>query len=176
MSLTQLRSRGILDGTISAGDLASGVGGKVLQVVTVNDNTLYAAAADGIEYTQLQLSITPSSASSKILVSVNLGLLSANLSADLGVIVKRTIGGSTTNLQVGSSGAACTFVAGMSFLGDPNALNSSHTLIDSPNTTSSCTYEIFLDINSPRTIYINRRGADASFTSSSALHLMEIGA
>ncbi len=39
MALTQLRSRGILDGTISAGDLASGVGGKVLQVVKTFSNT-----------------------------------------------------------------------------------------------------------------------------------------
>jgi hypothetical protein len=110
------------------------------------------------------------------LVSVNLGLVGADSSADFGVVIKRTIGATTTSLQVGSSGSACTFVPSMSFIGAANALSSSYTLIDSPSTTSSCTYEIFIDINSPRTIYINRRGADTSFSSSSSLHLMEIGA
>ena len=57
--------------------------GKVLQVVTVNDNTQYAAGSSGgVEYTELELSITPSATSSKILISVNLGLLGANASAD----------------------------------------------------------------------------------------------
>jgi hypothetical protein len=155
--------------------------GKILQVLTANDNTQYAGSADGVEYTQLELTMTPATTSSKILVSLNLGLLGADSAADLGVIIKRTIGsGSATSLQVGSTSATCTFVPAMSYIGAGTsaygAFNASHTLIDAPNTTSACKYEVFFDINTPRTIYINRRGADTSFSSSSSMHLMEIGA
>ena len=164
-------------GTLKRLDASLIGGGKVLQVLTANDNTQYAGSADGVEYTQLELTMTPAATSSKIFVSLNLGLLGADAGADLGVIIKRTIGaGSATSLQVGSTSATCTFVPAMSHIGVYGAFNGSHTLIDAPNTTSACKYEVFFDINSPRTIYINRRGADTSFSSGSSMHLMEIGA
>ena len=161
-----------------ADSLGTGVGGKVLQVVTVNDNTQYAAGSSGgVEYTELELSMTPSATSSKILISVNLGLLGADAAADIGIQIKRSIGaGAATTLQVGSSGTACTFVPVMSTVGNYAAFNGTHILIDSPSTTSSCKYEVFVNINSPRTFYINRRGADTTYSSSSAMHLIEIGA
>ena len=165
----------------TASDFQAVSGGKILQVLTANDDTQYAGSADGIEYTQLELTMTPAATSSKILVSLNLGLLGADSSADLGVLIKRTIGaGSATSLQLGSTGTTCTFVPAMSYIGAGTgaygAFNGIHTLIDAPSTTSACKYEVFFDINSPRTIYINRRGADTSFSSSSSMHLMEIGA
>jgi|TARA_R110002051_G_scaffold323830_1_gene418750 hypothetical protein len=190
MAITTLNNRAInRSDTASSGHLwtatsavasdfqAAAAGGKVLQVLTASDNTQYAASADGIEYTQLELTMTPAATSSKIFVSVNLGLLGADAGADFGVVIKRTIGaGSATPLQVGSTSSACTFVPAMSSIGNYDAFSASHTLIDAPSTTSACKYEVFIDINSPRTIYINRRGADTSFSSGSSMHLMEIGA
>ena len=168
----------IQDGAVTAAKLDSGVAlGKVLQVQTVNDNTQTAAGSSGgVEITELELSITPSSTSSKILVSLNLGLIGADSAADLGVQIKRTIGsGSASILQAGSSGTTCTFVPVMSAIGGNSAFSGSHTLIDSPSTTSACKYEVFINVNSGRTFSLNRRHADTTFSSSSSMHLLEIG-
>jgi hypothetical protein len=52
----------------------------------------------------------------------------------------------------------------------------SFQLLDSPATTSSVTYRIQAQPNSPRQLYINRRGADTALCTSSTMILMEIAA
>jgi hypothetical protein len=55
--------------------LPSGVGGKVLQVVqTVKSDTFSSSSATFVDITGLSASITPSSASNKILVMVSLNI------------------------------------------------------------------------------------------------------
>ena len=47
--------------------------------------------------------------------------------------------------------------------------------IDHPNTTSQVTYGLRAYPNGSRTMYINRRGIDTTYTSRSRLIVMEIG-
>ena len=58
----------VANGSISAADLASGVGGKVLQVVTATFASQSESSSASYVATGLTASITPSSASNKILI------------------------------------------------------------------------------------------------------------
>jgi len=66
-----ITSAKIADGTIASVDLASGVGGKVLQVVQGITTTQVSITSVTWTDSTLTASITPSSASNKILVLVN---------------------------------------------------------------------------------------------------------
>ena len=72
-TITGITAGGLPDGCVTADDLASGVGGKILQVVstTKTDTFSESVSAGGIsgDITGLTVSITPSNASNKILIS-----------------------------------------------------------------------------------------------------------
>ena len=61
----------LIDGAIDTSHLASGVGGKVLQVVSANYATEWSSTTDTYADTGLTATITPSATSSKILVLCN---------------------------------------------------------------------------------------------------------
>ena len=136
MSLTQLRSRGILDGTITAGDFASGVGGKVLQVVQAETNTSTTVASTSYADSGLSVSITPTSSSSKILVIINQVLSVNRNDSDIGGNVQILRGATviknyTQICRARATGASV--VSGQS--------SQSFVYLDSPATTSSTTYK-----------------------------------
>ena len=59
----------LADGAITSAKLASGVGGKVLQVVsTVKTDTFTTSSGTFTDLTGMSVSITPSSASNKVLI------------------------------------------------------------------------------------------------------------
>jgi hypothetical protein len=146
--------------------------GSVLQVVQTFDNTTatFARAAD---ITYLNTTITPTSSSNKILVCVNIGLLSAEAGADLGLILFR----GSTQIATGAGGTTVnsTFTPAMS-QGGTTAFSGSFMYLDSPATTSATTYKISCYQNVGRTMYYNRRGSDNSYTSGSTVILMEVKA
>jgi hypothetical protein len=144
--------------------------GSVLQVVSTNSNT-QATYTDNQYITPLQTTITPTSSTSKILVQVFLGFIGADSAADLGIIVYRD----ATTLAVGTGGVASSFMPGMNVAsGNGNAASWSY--LDSPASTSLLTYKLQAKPNSVRTMYFNRRGADASYSCSSTVVLTEIAA
>jgi hypothetical protein len=155
MSLTQLRSRGILDGTISAGDLASGVRGKVLQVVSATDatgrtttSTSYVTASN-----TLSVTITPSSSSNKIFIILS------TTGQGIGEIGYYTIFKNGVNL-VGGNGLATTYDGAT---GSYDAICFNY--LDSPSTTSATTYQLYFKSNNASNIvHINRIGHTASIT------------
>ena len=139
MSLVQLRSRGILDGTISAGDLATGVGGKVLQVVQGTSMVRTTTSSTTFVNTNITVNITPSSASNKILITGHTQLYSPNISTTYGpgIAIKRN----STEVWKSSASGGNYF----SFFGS----NANYLLIpvpfgylDSPSLTSSITYAL----------------------------------
>ena len=134
MSLTQLRSRGILDGTISAGDLASGVGGKVLQVVSATTLANDTTTSDTFVDSSLSASITPSSASNKIFV-----IVSSRAGMSIGDRAPRfAIFRGATNITGSSATEGMTV-----FQANGNTVQSlSITILDEPSTTSSTTYKL----------------------------------
>jgi len=174
MPLTRVRTLGITDGaivaadiadgTITAAKLASGVGGKVLQVVqTTKTDTFTSTSTSFTDVTGLSVSITPSSASNKILVLAQIsygGSINTYGAAKL-------IRGSTSILE-GNTDSANRVEATipLSSINEPNSTASkSHTAVinylDSPATTSSTTYKIQIYTSSgAETITINRTDAD----------------
>ena len=154
MPLTRIQSLGITDGTIVAGDIASGaitaaklaagVGGKVLQVVTATDSTLRSTTSTSYVTASntLSASITPSSASNKILILAN-----TNLRGNVGVNnIYSTVFRDATNLA--SAGQFCADFGGYS-----SYLSTSY--LDSPSTTSSTTYQVYIKVNGATTCYMN---------------------
>jgi len=144
--------------------------GSVLQVVqTTTNSTATYVRNDYI--TVLQTSITPSSASNKILMIVNFGSVSADTNADLGIDFYR----GATQLTVGSgaSNTNCTYIPAMNLPGT-NSQSSSFMLLDSPSSTSSIDYKVRCMINSGRTMYLNRRSQDTTYACISSVILMEI--
>ena len=176
MSLTQLRSRGILDGTITAGDLASGVGGKVLQVVSTTKTDTFTISTDNTsapaDITGLSATITPSSTSNKILIlamiTVGGSTSHTNLVIDRGGtdIAKGDVAGSRQQLSTGEG------IAGAGSIGNANI-----NFLDSPSSTSALTYKVQAN-NNGSTTYINRTGTDTDSNAFSrqisTITLMEI--
>lgn len=146
MPLTRIQSLGITDGTIVnadinasaaiAGTKLTGVG-KVLQVVSATYSTQMTTTSGTYADMNLSLSITPSSASNKVLVlsCTSTSVDTGGADAGGGIIVLRNStvinGGNAdyTFYNINSGGAA-----------DSGAQYHSSAL-DSPNTTSAITYK-----------------------------------
>jgi hypothetical protein len=175
MPLTKIQSLGITDGTIVnddinasaaiAGTKLTGVG-KVLQVVsTTKTDTFTTTSTTLTDITGLTLSITPSSASNKILVFANIS--SSTLA---GRITSFTlIRGSTS---IGVSGNTQSFGGTIAQYHNSNTndsiINNSLHFYDSPSSTSALTYKIQTKVNvGDTTVYINNRSNNDSSTVSS---------
>ena len=179
MSLTQLRSRGILDGTITAGDFASGVGGKVLQVVsTTKTDTFSVTTSAYTDITGLSASITPSSASNKILVLYNV-----DFGGNDDVLIVLQLLRGATNIQIADTAGSRRRSSIGTYLGTAAMGTGSHTTIssnflDSPSTTSSTTYKLQIGANTSAILYVNRNSLDgdnvSAFRATSTITLMEI--
>ena len=145
MPLTRIQSLGITDGTIVAGDIASGaitaaklgsgVGGKVLQVVKTVANASTSTSSTSFQSTSTSASITPSSASSKILIISSGALFWASTAGSGGVA---TLYRGSTNL------APFEYLIRNYPVGSNGSLQREGTIIflDSPSTTSSTTYDV----------------------------------
>ena len=133
--------------------------GSVLQVVNMLTETEFSTTATTMQDTPLTLSITPTSASSKILIIVNA----------LGCTAPDTTAGITFTLQ-----RATTSIIGditNHLFGESAGMNTSMTIIkyDTPNTTSSVTYTLQARNRVATTIKINSHATEPS-----TVTLMEI--
>jgi len=124
MALTYLKSRG----------LASGVGGKVLQVVNSTTTTSTSTTSTSFVTTSLSASITPSSASNKILI-MTLGGEFYNQVSGYGTI--STIYRNSTDLASASGGISNTWGASSRII-----VPASIGIYDTPSSTSSITYSL----------------------------------
>jgi hypothetical protein len=158
---------------VTAGKLASGVGGKILQVVqTFKNDTASTNSGTFADISGFTVSITPSSTSSKILYTGSLYLSST--SSEAVFRLKRTIGGTATNISVSSvldDTNDGSFVHGGGSRKDGHAWE----FLDSPNTTSAITYGISWRVHSGTT-YLNRTWDAGAFHGASAITVMEVAA
>jgi len=166
-TITGLSVGGLPDGTVDedtlannavgSGKLASGVGGQILQVLQkqVTEIVSFTHSADSwADATGLSLAITPSSSSSKILITgtVNLGTYVYGMIQILRDTTVIGVGtgsvGSKTPCHIGNQNhdAASTYEC------FPHPLH----WIDSPSTTSATTYRVQFRGHSSSTVYINR--------------------
>jgi hypothetical protein len=149
-SITGISAGGLPDGIIQAADLASGVGGKFLQVVqTMKTDTFSSTTSSSwTDITGVTVNITPSSASNKILVSFH-GACGSSDDSYSWLRIARVIGGTTvTNLALGASRGSeisCT-LDGVQGVNDgfetATSRHSSFEFLDSPNTTNQITYKM----------------------------------
>jgi len=173
----------IKDGEVDGVDVSGITSGKILQVVQGE----FTSTTSGINEIAspvdvgLSASITPSSASNKVLVLVNIGLIGWNLDTVWAIQLVRastTIGtgaASSTRIPIHAGGGhtdhstwQSTSVAGM--------------YLDSPNTTSATTYKVQYGGNGTATLYINRserdhtNSGDEDMRAISTITLMEVSA
>ena len=122
--------------------------GKVLQVVQGTYATVVSTTGTTPVTSNLSASITPSSTSSKIFLSATVNAFFTTGAAANGLLYIYRDG---SNILTGpaaqeyNNGGAITITAGL-------------TLLDSPSSTSSLTYEIYFANNSSSTTYVHTNG------------------
>jgi hypothetical protein len=157
--------------------------GAVLQVVQASKTDTFstsAGTASPATITGLSASITPSSASSKVLVLVNFGQISASGDSTFGIFMFRNgtkinAGDAAGSRAVGSIGGGLPNGGGQTWRG----FSGSIMFLDSPSSTSATTYTFALGGNGAITIYLNRDARDNDVASDSTrtpttITLMEI--
>jgi hypothetical protein len=167
----------LVDGSVTAAKVAAGA---VVQVVstTKTDTFSVSSASAYTDITGLSASITPSSASNKILV-----LYSVDAGTDSDVfIVLQLLRGSTAIQIADSAGSrkrsSIGYYLGATAMGPAMHITIGSNFLDSPSTTSSTTYKLQIGANSSTTLLVNRNSSDGdgtgSFRATSTITLMEI--
>jgi hypothetical protein len=182
-----ITSAKIVDGTIVNADINASAAivstklsgtGKVLQVVSTNKTDTFSTASTSfVDVTGLSVSITPSSASNKIMVFVDLYIGGPDSGSSQSMTrLMRT----STAICVGDSAGSRTQASSESGLNsvyhvEPVAIN----FLDSPSTTSATTYKVQMRVTG-NTHYVNRTSDDSDFTYNSrvasTITVMEIAA
>lgn len=173
-TVSGISAGGLPDGIIQSADLATGVGGKILQVKqTFKNDTTSTSGNSHVQIPGLTVDITPSSSSNKILYSGHLYL--AGSSSESVFRLRRTIAGSTfTEIATPSTyqdDEDGTFAHG----GGSRYAGHSFQYLDSPNTTNAITYGISWQTHSGTT-YLNRTWDSGWFHGISTLTVMEVAA
>ena len=143
---------GILPSTVAPG------AGKVLQVqqVTSSSNqTVTATSYTAITF--FSVAITPSSTSSKILISCTTGV--RNTAADKSNYL--TLYRDSTNLGTGATGSLSFIYPGAE---DDIWFNAHVSILDSPSTTSEITYQLYSKTDSSGGCYVNGNGQLGNIT------------
>jgi len=170
------------DGTLAT----TATAGKILQVKSsAKTDTASHSSSTYAAISGLQPSITPSSTSSKILITIDLKLGFSDTGADVNLQLFRSVGGSETQIYLGDAASNRT----RTFFGGQNSgqkdttsvIPVSSTFLDSPNTTSAVTYLVKWSVQRSSTyLYLNRSGDDTNNTSyfraASSITAMEVAA
>ena len=128
-----------ITGLAAVGGLSSPQTGSVLQVVQANTNTTVTVSTNTYTDTGLSASITPTSATSKILVLVNQQCVVNSYAGPNGLGL-RLLRGSTTIFNPSPSDAFGPFLI-YGYAGNAIWTTVSLSYLDSPATTSSTTYK-----------------------------------
>ena len=184
-----ITSAKIVDGTIVNADINASAGivasklsgtGKVLQVVSTSKTDTFSLAT-GSTYTDitgLSVSITPSSASNKILVMYNVSVGSNGTS---GFAYTKLLRGSTSIFVGDTAGSRISASNGGTSISSNVISKHCIQFLDSPSTTSSTTYKIqaYAQVGTAQ-IYVNRTYSDLDTTGftrdASSITVMEIAA
>jgi len=153
--------------------------GSVLQVVsTTKTDTFSSTASSFTDVTGLSVSITPTSATSKIFVILSIAGVNADTTGSTARVARNGTGigvaTSAGSRNAGGTGEMYSTVAGSVFL------TYISTVLDSPATTSAITYsgQIIAGSGGSYTTYINRSSADGNNNTysrgASSITVMEI--
>ena len=141
-------------------------GGKVLQVVSATYSTVTSSSSSTFADTGLTASITPSSATSKVLVIVSQNGCSKNQTSTNQQLRIQLLRGATQIIADFAGGATYTGSSLFLYVGSCSA-----NYLDDPNTTSSTTYKTQF-----RTVGNSDGVSVQTDSSTSTITLLEIGA
>ena len=161
-TVTGLAVGGLPDGTVDADTLASGVGGKVLQVVQVTktDTASNSTASGGVwTPTTPKCSITPSNASNKILIQATIPLAIAQDQHNIYLTVLKD--GSLMSFIGDADGNMTRTTVGTFNYNNYRFQAAHYSYLDTAGGTSAIEYSLRLshDSGSSSTIYMNRSEA-----------------
>jgi hypothetical protein len=153
----------------------SGSGQVPVQVIqTIKTDTFSTTSGSLTDITGMSVSITPSSASNKILVQYSLGQLLPSPAAVYGVALLR---GSTV-IGAGATAGSRILVSTGSITDSDRGGPHAFMFLDSPATTSATTYKLQIYVNGGWTVFLNRSATDSDNTtynrSASTITVMEI--
>ena len=162
-----------VDSIVPRGGLPAGASGGIIQVVqAVKTDTASHDTTTWTDISGLSVTITPQSASNKVLVSFS----GTGSTVNMGFV--RIMRGSTVLAVGDSSGSRVPCTCQFHRSGDSNYAESfGFTYLDSPSTTSSTTYKLqWRDENG--TIYLNRTADDQNSSAgpraASVITVMEV--
>ena len=156
------------DGTITPTSAVQPTG-SILQVLqAVKDDTASTTSTSFIDISGLSQAITPSSSSSKILITCNILVSNNDVSTYFNLVR-----GSTTIAQPAST-SIIEPCSALSAISTHHMVKESLEWLDSPNTTSATTYKIQWKSASNGTTYINRWYGTDNYHTVSTLTLMEV--
>ena len=162
----------------TAPEWGTDVGGKILQVTSTSKVDVWTATTGttATDVTGFNATITPASASNKVLVMVNFTHSTSGTNATGSALLLR----GTTPISKGTTAGsrAQGFAWSGQYGGDWHGVNVSTTYLDSPATTSATTYKI--QVASEQTSIVGATGRDTDDgyhgRYASNITLMEIGA
>ena len=165
---------------VPVGGLPSGANGGIIQVINViKTDTFTTTSTTPVDITGMTATITPSSTSNKILVVVDIGILSAsggngtyvNLLRGSTAIAVTTIGSGNLHTRSGFTSGGGGGISDAPRKMTTGGIN----FLDSPSTTSATTYKCQMSTsNSSYTSYFNRWGENTDNASVSTITLMEV--
>jgi len=148
--------------------------GQVIQVVSTNKTDTFSMSSGTFaDITGLSVSITPASASNKILVIATLGVISGT---SLNQMFFKMVRDSTNLLLPSSAGSRTLCNFGIQVNGADKANMAGYQLLDSPNTTSSVSYKVQAASQATVNINVTNANDDASYTArgTATITVMEI--
>ena len=176
MALTRISNQSLTSVTALPAAITTG---KVLQVVqTLKTDTESVTGSSFADITGLNVSITPSSSSNKVLIMLT---MTFGGEGDIYPAFKLLRGTTVVTTATDLQGSCASGAFGKNAYQSTNTENVSFTFLDSPSTTSATTYKIQVRPmgTSSKTYYLNRPGntGDANrYQGTTTLTAMEISA
>jgi hypothetical protein len=151
----------------------------ILQVVSANKTDTFSAsvgAANTYSTDAFTISITPSSASSKVIIT---GLINFSSNSGNGVAAASLFRNGTVVLQGDAEGSrGRTYIGRTAPVATDNTNPVGFAVLDSPATTSAITYSIRIASDQAATVYLNRTKDDTNgafaYRSASSMVAMEV--
>jgi hypothetical protein len=152
--------------------------GHVVQVVSASLNTASISTATSFTSIGLTASITPSSSSSKILVSASVACSFAGVDSLRRANLSLFRGATNLSTPAAAGSRSGGFGAPRNAAGAAEMTVVSPSFLDSPSSTSALTYSVQIRVESGDTFYVNRALSDSDNAlfprGTSTITLMEI--
>ena len=171
-TVSGISAGGLPDGCVTADDLASGVGGKILQVVSATKADTQSFNSESFaDITGLSATITLSSSSNKVFIMANLYTSKGSVAEIINFVRDST--------NIAQPSGTATREATM-FGYNANTLNmqqQSMSFLDTVGDTNAHTYKLQLKCtNTNNAVYVNRYYGSNDYYGISTLTLMEVAA